>query len=105
MQLAEPHAGVAAAESCEAAMLEALKEAKDRHAHQLEEAYLVTRDKHRTLATKGQKPLILEGIPVHLPERRRTGVVVPPAPPPLEVSEGEPLLPLTQPLLREEVDP
>ena len=86
-------------------MLEALKEAKDRHAHQLEEAYLVTRAKHRMLATKVQKPLILEGIPVHPPKRRRTGVAVPPAPPPLEVSEGESLLPLTQLMSREEVDP
>ena len=52
-----------------------------------------------------QNPLIMEGIPVHLPERRRTGVAVPPAPPPLEVSEVEPLIPLTQPLPREEEDP
>ena len=29
----------------------------------------------------------MEGIPVHPPERRRTNVVVPLAPPPLEVSE------------------
>ena len=99
------YASVAATESREIAMSKALKEAKDWHAHQLEEAYLVTRAKRRTLATKGQKPLIMEGIPIHLSERRRTDVAVPPAPPPLEVSEGEPLLPLTQPLPREEVDP
>ena len=86
-------------------MSKALKEAKDWHAHQLGEAYLVTRAKRRTLAAKRQDPLILEGIPVHLPERRRTGVAVPPAPPPLEVSKVEPLLPLTQPLPREEADP
>jgi hypothetical protein len=46
----------------------------------------------------------LEGIPVHPLERRRTGVVVPPAPPPTEASEIEPFLPLTQPLPREEAD-
>ena len=40
VQLSEAHAKVAAAESRETAMLEALKEAEDRHAHQLEEAYL-----------------------------------------------------------------
>ena len=52
MQLAEAHASAAAAESRETAMLEALKEAEDRHAHQLGEAYLVTRAKRRTLATE-----------------------------------------------------
>ena len=85
-------------------MLEALKEAEDRHAHQLGEAYLVTRAKRRTLAAERQDPLILEEIPVH-PSERRTGVVVPPAPPPLEVSKVEPLFPLTQPLPREEAYP
>ena len=86
-------------------MSKALKEAKDRHAHKLGEAYLVTRAKRRTLAAERQDPLILEGIHVHPPERRRTGVVVPPAPPSSELSEVEPLIPLTQPLPREEVDP
>ena len=105
MQLAEAHASAVDAKSQEAAMSEALKEAEDWHAHQLVEAYLVTRAKRRTLAAERQDPLILEGIPVHPLERRRTGVAVPPAPPPLEVSEVEPLLPLTQPLPREETDP
>ena len=86
-------------------MLEALKEAKDWHVHQLGEAYLVTRTKWRTLAAERQDPLTLEGVPIHPPERRRTGVALPPAPPPLKVSEVEPLLPLTQPLPREEADP
>ena len=35
MQLAEAHASAAAAESQETAMSEALKEAEDRHVHQL----------------------------------------------------------------------
>jgi len=61
----------------------------------LGEAYLVTRAKHRTMAVEQQDTLIMEGIPVHQPERWRTGVAVPPAPPPSEVSEGEPLLSLT----------
>ena len=52
MQLAEAHASVAAAESLETAMPEALKEAEDRHAHQLGEAYLVTRAKWRMLAAE-----------------------------------------------------
>ena len=52
MQLAEAHARAAAAESRETAMLEALKEAKDWHVHQLGEAYLVTRAKWRTLAAE-----------------------------------------------------
>ena len=86
-------------------MSEALKEAEDRHVHQMGEAYLVTRAKRRTLAAERQDALILEGIPIHPLERRRTGVTVPPAPPPSEVSEVEPLVPLTQPLPREEADP
>ena len=86
-------------------MSEALKEAEDWHAHQLGEAYLVTRAKHRRLATERHDPWILEEIPVHLPEKRRTGVVVPPAPPPSKVLEVKPLIPLTQPLPREEADP
>jgi len=56
---------VAAAESRETAISKALKEAEDRHAHQLGEAYPVTRAKHRPLAAEREDPLILEGIPVH----------------------------------------
>ena len=52
MQLAEAHANAAAAESRETAMLEALKEAKDQHVHQLGEAYLVTRAKQRMLVVE-----------------------------------------------------
>jgi len=79
-------------------MSEALKETEDWHAHQFGEAYLVTRAKQRMLAAERQDPLIMEGIPVHPLERRRTGVAVPPTPPPSKVSEVEHLLPLTQPL-------
>ena len=43
VQLADAHASAAAAESREAAMEEALKGAEDRHVHQLQVAYLVTR--------------------------------------------------------------
>ena len=46
----------------------------------------------------------MEGISVH-PLERRTGVAVPPAPPPSEVLEVDLLIPLSQPLLREEADP
>ena len=104
MHLAEAHASAAAAESRETAMSEAQKEAEDRHAHQLGEAYLVTRAKRRTLAAEWQDPLIVEGISIHPPERRRTGVAPLPPPPPSEVSEEESLIPLTQPLPREDVD-
>ena len=104
VQLAKAHASAAAAESRETTMSEALQEAEDRHVHQLCEAYLVTRAKRRTLAAERQDAPILEGIPIHLPERRRTGVAAPPAPPPSEVSEEEPLIHLTQPLPREDVD-
>ena len=85
-------------------MLKALKEAEDRHVHHLRVAYLVTRAERRTLATERQDAPILEGIPIHPPERRRTGDAQPPAPPPLEVLEAEPLIPLTQPLPHKDVD-
>ena len=52
MQLTEAHANVAVAESHETAMAEAPKEVEDRHTQQLEDSYLVTRAKRRTLATK-----------------------------------------------------
>ena len=52
MQVAEAHASVAAAESQETTMSKDLKEVEDRHAHQLGEAYLVTRAKRRTLAVE-----------------------------------------------------
>jgi hypothetical protein len=86
-------------------MAEAVKVDQDRHAQELEDAYLATRAKRRMLATERQEPLILEGVPVHPLERRRTGVAVPPAPPPMKASEIEPFFPLTQPLLGEEADP
>jgi hypothetical protein len=74
VQLAKAHANVTAAESQETAMAEALKVDEERHAQELEDAYLVTRAKRRTLATERQEPLILEGISVHPLERRRTGI-------------------------------
>ena len=86
-------------------MSEALKEAEDRHVHQLGEAYLFTRAKRRALVDEMRDAPILEGIPIHPPETRRTGDVEPPAPPPSEVLEAEPLVPLTQPLPQEDVDP
>jgi hypothetical protein len=105
VQLAEAHANLAAAESREAAMAEAVKVDQDRHAQELEDAYLATRAKRRTLTTERQEPLILEGIPVHPLERRRTGVAVPPTPPPTKTSKIENFIPLTQPLPGEEADP
>ena len=86
-------------------MSEALKEAEDRHVHQLGEAYLFTRAKRRTLVNERQDAPIFEGIPIHPPKRRRTGDAEPPSPPPSEVLEAEPLVPLTQPLAREDADP
>ena len=52
VQLVEAHASATAAESQETAMSEALKEAKDRHVHQLWEAYLVIKAKRRMLAAE-----------------------------------------------------
>ena len=79
-------------------MSEALKEAKDRHVHQLGEAYLFTRAKRRTLVDERQDAPILAGIPIQPPEGRRTSDAELPAPPPSEVLEAESLVPLTQPL-------
>ena len=86
-------------------MSKALKEAEDRHVHQLWVAYLVTRAERRMLAAERQDAPILEGISIHPPERWRTGDAEPSTPPPSEALEAEPLLPLTQPLPREDVDP
>ena len=52
VQLAEAHASEAATESQETAISKALKEAEDRHVHQLGENYLVTRAKCRTLVVE-----------------------------------------------------
>jgi hypothetical protein len=104
IQLAEAHADTAAAESREAAAKEALKQAEDRHVRELRDAYLVTRGKRIALATEGQESRILEGVPVHPPGRKKVSFAVPPAPPPSEASEEEPVLPLTQPSPKEGVD-
>ena len=86
-------------------MSEALKEAEDLYVHQLGEAYLFTRAKRRTLVDERQDAPILEGIPIHPPERRRIDDAERPASPPSKVLEAEPLVPLTQPLPREDADP
>jgi hypothetical protein len=78
---------------------------EDRHAQELADAYLITRAKRRTLWADRKEPLILEGILVHLLERRRTGIAIPPAPLPSKASEVELLLPLTQPPPRKEENP
>jgi hypothetical protein len=96
---AESHA--AAARSREADLAEKLMVAKELHAQQLKEAYLVTRPKRRMFAMLGPEPVILEGHPIH-PPGRRTNPAVPPTPAPSEASEDEFLIPLTQPPLREE---
>ena len=54
------------------------------------------------LTTDEQEPLILEGIPIYPPEGRRLDLKAPAPPPPMEVYKIEPLIPLTQPLPREE---
>jgi hypothetical protein len=91
----ETHARVAIAESREFALAEALRTAEERHAEQLRIAYIITRPNRRMLTADGQEPTILDGIPVHPPQRRRMDPAVPPAPPPSEVPDAKPLLPLT----------
>jgi hypothetical protein len=51
----------------------------------------------------GQEPMILEGVPIY-PLERRMDVTVPLALPPVEASDIDPLLSLTQPSPREETD-
>jgi hypothetical protein len=95
VQLAEAQAQAAAAESRETAISEAMKEAEDRHAQELKDAYLVTRAKRRMLALEDQEPIILEGIPIMpLKTGKRLAIERPSAPPPTatshEASELEP---------------
>jgi hypothetical protein len=92
VQFAQTHARAATAESHETAIAEVLKTAEDRHAQELKNAYLITRPKRRMSTVHGLEPVILEGIPVYPPERRRTDLAVPPVPPPTEASDIEPLL-------------
>jgi hypothetical protein len=101
---AETQARVTIVESHETTLAKALRIAEERHTEQLRIAYLVTRPKRRMLAANGQEPTILDGIPVDPPEQRMDPTI-PSAPPPSEVSDVEPLLPLTQPPSREEGDP
>ena len=87
-----------------------MKEAEDRHAQELKDAYLVTRIKRRMLASEDQGTIILEGIPIG----RKMDIEGPSAPPPIETShealeldptkeEEFPLL--TQPPPKEDGDP
>jgi hypothetical protein len=114
VQLAEAQAQAAAAESRETAIYEAMKEAEDRHAQELKDAYLVTRAKRRMLALEDQEPIILEGIPIMpLKIGKRLAIEGPSAPPPAttshEASELEPKeeeIPiLSQPPLKDDGDP
>jgi hypothetical protein len=64
-----------------------LKEAKDRHAQELKDAYLATRAKRRMLVLEDQEPIILEGIPIMSPKiGRRLDIEGPSAPLPTETS-------------------
>jgi hypothetical protein len=56
VQLAEAHANLAAAESQETAMAEAIKLDQDRHNQEPEDAYLATRASVGRLSRKGRNP-------------------------------------------------
>lgn len=64
VQLAEARAQVSAAKSREAAAIEALKQAEDRHSQDLKRAHLIARAKRRTLTVEDDEAPILEGIPI-----------------------------------------
>jgi len=56
VQLAEAQAQAAAAESHETTIAEVLKAAEDRHAQELNDAYLIPRIKRRMLAVEDKSP-------------------------------------------------
>jgi len=88
VQLAESKAQVTISESREIAAIEALKQAEDRHAQELKDAYLVTRVKRRALILGGKECDVLDGIPiVAMDNAKKKFGETPPAPPPTEVSE------------------
>jgi hypothetical protein len=78
VDLTTAHARVAALESCEVIVVEALKQAKDEHVQKLIEAYLVTHNQRRALRIqepvssnpvqpmRAKDPQILEGHPVFI---------------------------------------
>ena len=103
VDLSEAEVRIAEAKSREAAAVEAMMEAEDRHTQQLKDAYLATRAKRRALQISER--VVLEGVPL-MPPGSRMLAEAPPAPPPSEASqqapepeaaEEEAPLPLTQP--------
>lgn len=87
--LAEALAKVATAQSKEAAAMEALRQAQDRHAQELREAHLVGRARRRMLALVDGDTPILEGIPIDRWVSMRQNPDAPPAPPPSEASKRD----------------
>ncbi|PWZ28949.1 hypothetical protein Zm00014a_015622 [Zea mays] len=84
VDLTTAQAHVAALESREVIVVEALKQAKDEHVQKLMEAYLVTRNQHRALRIqeptsshpdqpmRAEDPQILEGHPVSIKGKKNT---------------------------------
>ena len=101
VQLANAKVQATEAESREAAVVEAFKQAEDQHTQQLKDIYLVTRARRRIVAMEDRECPILDGIPIATMEGKI--VDTPPAPPPTEASleigspDGEEILPLAQP--------
>ena len=88
MQLAVDKAQVTLFESREIASIEALKQAEDRYAQELKNAYLFTQVKRRALALGVKECDVLDGIPiVAMDNAKKKFGETPPAPPPTEVSE------------------
>ena len=112
VKLVAAEARAAAAQSNEAAIIEALKEADERHSQELKEAHLVSRARRRMHAFEGEEPPTREEISVAQGSGKRKSPAAPVALPPTEASretpdpevakEEEPLL-LTQPRPRADV--
>jgi hypothetical protein len=88
VRLATAEARAVAAQSNEAAAIEDLKEAEERHSQELKDAHLVGPARRRMCAFEDEEPLILNGIPVIHGSSKRKCPDAPPAPPPTEGAGG-----------------
>ena len=90
VKLVTAEARAAAAQSNEAAIIEALKQADERHSQELKEAHLVSRARRRMQAFENEELPILEEHPVARGSGKRKSPTAPVAPPPTEASRETP---------------
>jgi len=90
VQLAEARAQATTAESCEAATVEALKQAEDHHSQELKRAHLTAWARRRIVNIDDDEAPILDEIPIAQGSCKRKCLEAPPAPPLTEVSQEAP---------------